>query len=75
MQDWASNNYEFNKENQYQKKIILFQVEIKNNYVIKLLEYPIDNTAYSLFPINYEKKNEIALHRQNNLGKCDKTLY
>ena len=60
MQDWASNNYEFNKENQYQKKIILFQVEIKNNYVIKLLEYPIDNTAYSLFPINYEKKNEIS---------------
>ena len=56
-QDWISNNYELNEENKYQKKLCLYQIEIKNNYVIKLLQHPIDNSAYSLFPINYEKKS------------------
>ena len=56
-QDWISNNYELDEENKYQKKLCLYQIEIKNNYVIKLLQHPIDNSAYSLFPINYEKKS------------------
>ena len=48
-QDWVNSNYEFNNDNQYQKKILLYQVEIKNNYVVKMLEHYIDNSAYSLF--------------------------
>ena len=60
MQDWAINNYKLNEENKYQKKLLLYQVEIKNNYVIKLFQHPIDNSAYSLFPIDYEKKNNIS---------------
>ena len=60
MQDWISNNYELNEENEYQKKILLYQVEIKNNYIIRLFQHPIDNSAYSLFPINYEKKSNIS---------------
>ena len=56
-QDWISNNYKLTEENIYKKKLLLYQVEIKNNYVIKLFQYEIDNSAYSLFPINYEKKN------------------
>ena len=59
-QDWISNNYELNEENEYQKKLLLYQVEIKNNYIIKLLQHNIDKSAYSLFPINYEKKNNIS---------------
>jgi len=62
-QDWVNSNYEFNKDNQYQKKILLYQVEIKNNYVVKMLEHYIDNSAYSLFSINYEKKNEISQNK------------
>ena len=62
-QDWVNSNYEINKDNQYQKKILLYQVEIKNNYVVKMLEHNIDNGAYSLFPINYEKKNEISQNK------------
>ena len=60
VKDFINANYELNKDNQYQKKIFLYQVEIKNNYIVKLLEQSIDNTAYSLFSINYEKKNEIS---------------
>ena len=62
-QDFINANYELNKDNQYQKKILLYQVEIKNNYIVKLLEQNIDNTAYSLFSINYEKKNEISQNK------------
>ena len=62
-QEFINANYEINKENQYQKKILLYQVEIKNNYIVKLLEQNIDNTAYSLFSINYEKKNEISQNK------------
>lgn len=67
-QDWISNNYELNAENQYQKKLLLYQVEIKNNYIIKLLQHPIDNTAYSLFPINYEKKSNISSQNKSLQG-------
>lgn len=59
-QDWISNNYELNDETKYQKKLSLYQVEIKNNYVIKLFQHPIDNSAYSLFPIDYEKKGNLS---------------
>ena len=59
-QDWISNNYEMNDETKYQKKLSLYQVEIKNNYVIKLFQHPIDNSAYSLFPIDYEKKGNLS---------------
>ena len=62
-QDFVNANYEFNQDNQYQKKILLYQVEIKNNYIVKLLENNIDNSAYSLFSINYEKKNEISQNK------------
>jgi splicing factor 3B subunit 3 len=62
-QDWISADYELNSENEYQKKLLLYQVEIKNNYVIKLFQHPIDNSAYSLFPINYEKKNNISQNK------------
>ena len=62
-QDWVNSNYELNNDNQYQKKILLYQVEIKNNYIVKLLEHNIDNSAYSLFSINYEKKNEISQNK------------
>ena len=60
IQDWKSSDYELNEENKYQKKLLLYQVEIKNNYVIRLFQHPIENSAYSLFPINYEKKNKIS---------------
>ena len=30
-QDWISADYELNSENEYQKKLLLYQVEIKNN--------------------------------------------
>ena len=62
-QDWISADYELNSENEYQKKLLLYQVEIKNNYIIKLLQHPIDNSAYSLFPINYEKKSNISQNK------------
>ena len=54
-QDWISNNYKITEDNRYQKKLLLYQVEIKNNYVIQLIQHEIDNSAYSLFSINYEK--------------------
>ncbi len=59
-QDWISNNYKLTEENKYQKKLLLYQVEIKNNYVIRLFQHNIDNSAYSLFPINYEKNINIS---------------
>ena len=62
-QDWISNNYEMNDETKYQKKLSLYQVEIKNNYVIKLFQHPIDNSAYSLFPIDYEKKGNLSQNK------------
>ena len=71
-QDWINSNYELNKENQYQKKIILYQVEIKNNYIVKMLEHNIDNSAYSLYSINYEKKNEIS---QNKYLICNFIIF
>ena len=71
-QDWVNSNYEINKENQFQKKILFYQVEIKNNYVVKMLEHNIDNSAYSLYSINYEKKNEIS---QNKYLICNFIIF
>ena len=56
-QDWEHNDFIESDENSLNKILFLYEVEIRNNYVAKLLQHQINKTAYKLLPIHFEISN------------------